>query len=124
MGYNEYYWKENQTAKYFQKDIQPTNGTLIYSNEPYALYILTNIISEISPYNSELLNGLSSYKETKNILHLKGLWPKENNSYLVWFNRYSYLKPSLFKIEDLMMIADFQLVRRLDDGAVYLIRRK
>lgn len=124
LGYNEYYWKENQTAKYFQKDIQPTNGTLIYSNEPYALYILTNIISEISPYNSELLNGLSSYKETKNILHLKGLWPKENNSYLVWFNRYSYLKPSLFKIEDLMMIADFQLVRRLDDGAVYLIRRK
>jgi hypothetical protein len=124
LGYNGFFWTNNQTINYLREKAKLDNQYPVYSNEPFALYILANMKSEIIPNFNGLFNGLVVYKKVNNISALKGIWPGPGNSYLIWFNRYTYLEPNLFKLNELNLIAELKQIVRLDDGAIYLIKRR
>lgn len=124
MGYNSISWINNQTIKYIREEVKLDNNYPIYSNDPYALYILTDLKSQITPNYDGLFNGYVSYKKMHYITALKGIWPEKNISYLIWFNQNNYLKHNLYEIDKLDQIADLKQLVQLDDGTIYLINRK
>lgn len=123
LGYNSYWWIHNQTIMKLQEKNFNTNYS-IYSNDPYALYILTNCKAENTPTYNGLFNGLLSHKKVNELSELKGIWPKQNPAYLVWFKRNSYLETSMFKLEEINLIAKLTPIIQLDDGTIYLMNKK
>lgn len=118
QGYSSESWRNSQTIEYLLQNRMLDSGRVIYTNGPDALYILANLTAKTSPsramYNSpETVNDISS---------LKGSWPEENNSCLVWFDKID--RQYLFKVNELQTIANVQQIIRLEDGAVYSVTRK
>lgn len=124
LGYNSYWWTNNQTIINIQEGKHLDNNYAIYSNDPFALYILTNYKSENVPTLNGLFNDLISHKKVNEISELNRIWPKQSPAYLIWFNRNSYLEKSIFKLKDINMIAKLTSIVQLDDGTIYLMYKK
>ena len=118
MGYNKYGWKQNKTIKYIQSHQIINSKDEIYSNEPFALYLLTDIYSQRSPKKIKLPNI------EVNVSELKYIWPEHDNSYLIWFNDFRYLRNSLIKVEKLKTIANLKKIASFNDGTIYLVNKK
>jgi hypothetical protein len=51
-----------------------------------------------------------------------GVWPPEQDAYLVWFNRIE--RDWLFSLEQVRQVADLTAVASLSDGQVFRVTRK
>jgi hypothetical protein len=116
LVYTSVSWRNSQTIEYISQNKGLESECEIYTNGPDVLYILTNVQAKASlrKYDSpELIN---------NIANLRGSWPGESNSCLIWFTKIG--RPYLFTVEELETIATLQPIMRLEDGAVYSVTRK
>lgn len=119
LGFSSEFWRKSQTIEYLlQNRTVESKCGVIYTNAPEALYILADLTAKMSPlrtmYNSpEIVNDISS---------LRGSWPEESNSYLVWFDKID--RQHLFTVDELQTIANLQQIVRFEDGAVYYAARK
>lgn len=117
-GYGSTQWHESETAAYLRNNPNINNRCHIYSNGKDIVYLLGGRTAKATPawtlYNSDqVLWTAESYK---------GVWPKEDNACVVWFDAID--RPYLFTLEHLRGIADFRLIERLEDGAVYAVQRR
>jgi len=118
QGYSSKIWRNSQTIKYLLQNRTLESECVIYTNGPDALYILANLTARMSPrrtmYNSpKIINDISS---------LKGFWPEESNSCLIWFDRIG--RNYLFTLDELRTVANMQQIIRFEDGAIYSVKRK
>jgi hypothetical protein len=117
-GYNSKLWRENKTIQHVLQHNQIVDECAVYSNDPYALYILANLRGKFSPEETEY----NSPDVANTISTLKGSWPKEGMACLIWFNNVE--RNYLFTIDELHTIANLHQVIRLSDGMIYYATRK
>ncbi len=108
-GYNSKIWRESQTIAYLKnKTLQKQNK--IYSNDPYALYLYTDIIAKTVRY---IKPELSSFKGSES---------NSAKAYLIWFHdshRGYFDTP-----DDLKSIVNVLPMTQLGDGTIYTIQGK
>jgi hypothetical protein len=113
LGYNCGIWKESETIEYLNKHIQLGKKYSIYSNEPEAVYILTNLRTTRSPaknfYNSPKLFD-------KTFDHING-WQNGEDVCLIWFEKTD--RSFLFTIAELQKKINMTQVARLNDGEIF-----
>lgn len=118
-GYNFKYWSERSIIKYLQEN--PFKGSMVYTNAPDAVYILSDSNMKFSP-GTQMTAPMDRLAD---IARLKGKWP-EKASYLIWFDRVP--RSYLFTPEEIASITGMRLVQRFDNSegpqysdAVYLL---
>lgn len=115
-GYNSRVWQESDLINHFRKN-EKTEGKIIFSNAPDALYILADVAASISP-------GLPRYKMkqktnvTDNNLLVRN--PMPDGAMLVWFNRNR--RNYLYTPEDLEVIYTLNPINTFSDGTIYRIK--
>jgi len=115
-GYNSRHWQESELVNYFRQNKQ-LNDESVFSNEPYALYILADVTSKMSParteYNSDVITGVSGENLFTRYSGLDG-------ALLVWFqpNRQEFLLAP----KDLKTICDLEEIKAFSDGSIYRIK--
>ena len=111
--YNSDSWKKSETIDYLRRHELWVNNYKLYSNEPEAVYILTNLKTRRSPsktfYNSQQL--------FKNIIHQIDIWMNEKKVCLIWFDNNN--RSFLFTIEELQKTKNITEVAHLKDGKIY-----
>jgi len=113
VGYNSSLWNNSKTIEFLLKHKMLGNRYTLYSNEPEAVYALTNLKIEYSPaktfYNSPQLINVDQNKI--NIL------ADTKNGCLIWFTKTD--RVFLFTIEELQKKFDMTKVTSFDDGEIY-----
>jgi len=114
VGYNSSLWNNSKTIEFLLRHKMLGNRYTLYSNEPEAVYALTNLKIEYSPaktfYNSPQL--LNADQNKINILM------NTKYGYLIWFNKAD--RNFLFTIEELQKNFDMTEVESFDDGEIYI----
>ncbi len=117
-GYSSYSWRESETIKYLIQHEQLGKSYTLYSNEPEAVYILTNLETKCSPartyYNSPQLYNINPDK--------KDLWSHAENVCLVWFEKTN--RNYLFSIDELQKNINMVEIAHLKDGEIYTFSRR
>jgi hypothetical protein len=118
-GYSGSSWPKNNTEKWL-KDINKKyiKDSVIYSNDPFAVYFLINICTKWSPVKSfgnsdELYSLLTDWE---------GVWPPEKKSYLVWFRQLEFQRRSLYTPEELAKISEMNIIDSSDLGSIYFVK--
>jgi hypothetical protein len=111
-------WRESETIEYITGHESLGQNYTIFSNEPEAVYILTNLKTHRSPaktfYNSaQLFNKYSNQK---------GFGPNPEKICLIWFDKadHSYL----YTIDELQKNMAMTEVAHLNDGEIYTFSNK
>ena len=110
QGYNSKEWRENELICYLQQNNSLNTKTAIYSNEPYATYILTNLSTQITPYKS------------KDLTDFIGLWRSENNATIIWYNKIDY--DVLLSLDEIKSLFDIDPIISFKDGGIYSVSLK
>jgi hypothetical protein len=117
-GYSCDLWRESETIKYLTRHKLLGKNYTLYSNEPAAVYILTNLITRRSPaktfYNSPQLFNI--------IPNQKDIWLNAENVCLIWFDKAN--RSFLFTIDELQKNINMTEVARLKDGEIYTFSGK
>jgi hypothetical protein len=112
-GYSCNLWKESETIKYLSQNKTLSNNCTLISNEPAAVYILTNLYSKSSPaktyYNSNQLIDVN--------LNSKNSWPNYGRVCIIWFDNTN--RNFLYSIDELKKKVDMTEVIHLKDGEIY-----
>ncbi|MBU1101888.1 MAG: hypothetical protein KKA84_15930 [Bacteroidetes bacterium] len=112
-GYSSDSWTESETIKYFsQNELMAKNYTL-FSNEPEAVYILTNYKTRRIPAKT----FYNSPQHTKNNPSKKNIWKGAENICLIWFNKTN--DSFLYSINELQKNINMKEIARLNDGQIY-----
>jgi hypothetical protein len=113
VGYNSDEWKNSETIEFLLRHKKLVDSHTLYSNEPEAVYVLTNLKIEYSPaktfYNSP--QQLNTDQNNKTI-SLNG-----KNGILIWFDNAN--RDFLFTIKELQKSFDMTEVESFDDGEIY-----
>lgn len=112
-GYTGEAWKNSEIIQYLLQHRSLESEFTIYSNANDAIYILTGLVTKLSPRNDLKLNGFESVPGEK------GLWPPGSKVCLVWFDSIPRM-PSLFSPDELVSIAGQEEVTRFQDGRIYI----
>jgi hypothetical protein len=112
-GFNSDSWRKNETIEYLNQHKLLGKSYTLYSNEPEAVYLLTNLKTKCSPakkfYNSpQLFNVPPNQRED---------WLNGENVCLIWFDNSS--RTYLFTIDELRKNMLMTEVAHLKDGAIY-----
>jgi hypothetical protein len=111
-------WKESETIKYLTMHKLLGKSYTLYSNEPEAVYILTNLNTKCSPAKT-FYNSPQHYDIYPN---QKDSWLNGENVCLVWFNNTS--RSFLFTIDELQKNINMTEVAHLKDGEIYTFSNK
>jgi hypothetical protein len=115
-GYSDKEWKESPTIHYLLNNTS-CEKSVIFSNDPDAIYILTNINARWSPPRNAYMSPQTKY----NVFDLKGIWPEQSLALLVWFNNKD--RNYLFSPNELMQVSKMEPIAKLADGVIYRISR-
>jgi hypothetical protein len=106
-GYNTKACRESETVACARQVLSTTGGVRVYSNGPDVLWELAGANATEAPRRTKVSLG-----------YLKGRWPAENGSVLVWFANLAWRR-YLFTIEELQKVATLREVAHLSDGSVF-----
>ena len=116
-GYTGTQWKNYETEKFLKNITENYEYDFgIYSNDPHAVYFLTNLKTDWSPFK----NYDGSNKIIYNLTELDGVWPVEKRAYLVWFRKQEN-RSWLFNPNELASISEMQIVDSSSQGSIYLV---
>lgn len=102
-------WRESETVAYVRQMLSATDDFLVYSNGTDALWELARVNAGQLPLRTEV-----------SLDELKGRWPIESGSVLVWFNTLGW-REHFFSVRELQEVADLVEVARFSDGTVYRV---
>jgi hypothetical protein len=105
-GYSTKTWRESETVAFAKQKMSANDDIPVYSNGPDALWELARMNATLSPYRTAR--------------DLRGRWPTENGSVLVWFKNITWRK-YLFSVEELEKVANVVEVARFSDGSIYRV---
>ncbi|MGA9533114.1 MAG: glycosyltransferase family 39 protein [Anaerolineales bacterium] len=115
LGYANAGWKENTTLRYLQAHPLLKSECSMYSNDPYAIYILTDSVARISP--AQTLYNSTQVKDSEE--SVRQSWPPRKPACLVWFAGVS--RDDLYSLERLQGLVELQPIEVLQDGAIFRI---
>jgi len=112
-GYSCDSWRESETIEYVSRHKLLEKSYTLYSNEPEAVYILTNLKTKRSPaktfYNSPQLLNINQIQ--------KDVWLSAENVCLIWFDKTN--RSFLFTIDELQKNINMTEVAHFKDGEIY-----
>jgi hypothetical protein len=117
-GYSSDSWRKSETIEYLNQHKLPENNYTFYSNEPEAVYILTNLVTRCSPAKT-FYNSVQLYNTN---LNQKDIWLNADNVCLIWF--YKTNRSYLFTIDELQKSIKMTEVAHLKDGGIYTFSGK
>ncbi len=113
LGYNSSEWRESPTIDYIKTHKLFSKNYEFYSNEPEAVYILTNIQTKRSPaktyYNSPQIFNISNHSEA--------IWRNSEIVCLIWFDLVN--RSFLFTIDELREKINLTEIAQTNDGGIY-----
>jgi hypothetical protein len=113
FGYSCKSWRESETIGYLSQNKLLGNSHTLISNEPAAVYILTNFKTKSSPaktfYNSPQLFDINLNTENGRL--------NKGRVYLIWFEKAN--RNFLYSIDELQKKLDMAEVAHFNDGAIY-----
>jgi len=117
-GYGSELWKKSETIEYLtQHEGLPGRFTL-YSNEPEAVYFLTNYKATRSPaktyYNSTQIININPYQVDLRL--------DTSNVCLIWFDKAD--RSFLYTVEELKRNRQMKEIAHLKDGTIYTLSGK
>ena len=116
LGYNHISWRTSETVSYLREKIVASgDDTLIYSNNPEAVYILSGVSVSGSPE----AKGYNSSEPRRPVASIAGTWPGSRAAFLVWFHNTG--RAHLFEVDELEQIANIVVVDSLSDGTIYKV---
>ena len=117
-GYGSESWKKSETIEYLTQHGGLSDKFTLYSNEPEAVYILTNYATTRSPaktyYNSTQVIKTNPYQ--------KDLRLDTTNACLIWFDKAD--RSFLFTVDELKANRKMTEIAHLNDGAIYTLLSK
>lgn len=117
-GYSADSWRKSETIEYLTRHEMLGKSYTLYSNEPEAVYILTNLNTKRSPaktfYNSP--QHFDIYPNQKDS------WLNTENVCLIWFDKTN--RSFLFTIDELQKNINMTEVAHLKDGEIYTFSKK
>ena len=117
-GYSSNLWRGSEIIDYLNKHTELGKEYELYSNEPEAVYILTNYKTSRSPvktfYNSRQIYNIKQDQEEA--------WLNAEKVCLIWFNETN--RNFLFTIDDLKKDLNLTEVADLKDGKIYMLSKK
>jgi len=112
-GFNCDSWRKSETIEYLNRQKQLGKSYTFYSNEPEAVYLMTDLTTKCTPaktyYNSPQLFSVEE--------NLKQGWINGENVCLVWFDKSK--RSYLFTIDELQKNIKMTEIARLKDGKIY-----
>jgi hypothetical protein len=118
IGYRCDSWRKSETIEYLNQNKFLGKNYTLYSNEPEAVYILTNLETRCSPaktfYNSAQLYAVNPSQ--------KDAWLNAENVCLIWFDKND--RSYLFTIDELQKSIKMTEVAHLKDGEIYIFSCK
>jgi hypothetical protein len=117
-GFSSSYWKENDIISYLNHNEEIGKKYTLFSNEPEAVYFLTNINARRSPVKT-FYNSSQPYNSQPDEIDL---WIKAENICLVWFNNAN--RSFLYTIDELKKDKNMEEVAQLKEGGIYIISKK
>jgi 4-amino-4-deoxy-L-arabinose transferase-like glycosyltransferase len=108
-GYNTRTWRESETIAQARRLPSTSGGNHLYSNGQDVLWALARVDAGWVPSRTEV--ALSD---------LRGRWPEDSMSMIVWFDSIAWRK-HLFSVEELGEISDIERVAQLNDGSIYRV---
>jgi hypothetical protein len=117
-GYGSESWKKSETIEYLIQHGGLSDRFTLYSNEPEAVYILTNYTTIRSPaktyYNSTQIIKINPYQ--------KDLRLDTTSACLIWFDKVN--RSFLYTVEELKRKRQMTEIAHLNDGAIYTLLNK
>ena len=104
-GYSTAAWRESHTISAVKR--LPVANSVIYTNDPKAVYILADRPARTSPYRHD---EIAAFRES---LSATGA------NYLVWFADVD--PPDIYRVDELSALVQLSEVALLGDGAIYRI---
>ncbi|HTW92762.1 MAG TPA: hypothetical protein VMH22_13805 [bacterium] len=105
--YNTTKWRQSETIAYARRTLSAAD-VHVYSDGPDALWELGRVNARSVPFRSDV-----------RLDALRGSWPDRNGSVLVWFNM--TWRKSIYSLDELERVAEFEEVAHLSDGWVYRV---
>jgi hypothetical protein len=114
-GYASAQWQESELIAFLRSHQSQVSST-VWSNDPYAVYLLTGLPAKLSPRRFE-------YNSPKAVVQdLEDFRLKVNTTrpwYLIWFSNINI--PFLYDISYISSICDLKPVHTFSDGVIYLV---
>jgi hypothetical protein len=108
-GYSIRSWHESETVTYARRALSAHADVRVYSNGPDALWALARVNADWPPDRTQV-----------NLDSMKGRWPPDTASVVVWFDNIDWRK-HLFSVEELGRISNIEEVALFSDGSVYRV---
>ncbi len=118
LGYSSDSWRKSETIEYLNKHKLLGKSYTFYSNEPEAVYILTNLETRCSPAKT-FYNSAQLYNSN---LDQKDIWLNAENVCLIWFDKTN--RSYLFTINELQKNINMTEIAHLKDGEIYTFSGK
>lgn len=115
LGYSNVGWEERATLHYLQTQPALESGCTLYSNDPFAIYILAGSIAQTSP--AQTFYNSAQVKDSEETIQQS--WPPETPACLVWFEGVG--RDDLYSLEQLQALIELQPIEVYRDGAIYQI---
>lgn len=107
-------WRNSEIVDYLKNT--PIAGT-IYTNEPWALYMLAGMSTHQAP-RKHLFHSPAS--TTNDLDHFRDTVSETKNVYLIWINRLD--RPYLYTLEELGTDFRLESLQEFSDGTIYTVR--
>ncbi len=117
-GYSCDSWRKSETIEYLTQNKLLGKNYTIYSNEPEAVYILTNLTTKRSPAKTYY----NSFQRFDIFPNQKYSWVTSENVCLIWFDKTNY--NFLFTISELQKNINMTEVAHFKDGEIYTFLSK
>jgi len=108
-GLNSSKWRKSETVAQAKQMASIKDKVHIYSNGPDALWELARVNARELPTRSRV-----------NLSDLRGRWPPDSVSVLVWFDNYGW-RDYVLSVEELKKVADIEEIAHLNDGSIYRV---
>jgi len=112
-GYSSVMWHDSEIIEYLRQN--RLAGTF-YSNDPYALYLLAGIHSQLSPVKRP---NLTQAVEV-NLSEFKEILKTDKEIYLIWFEKVE--RAYLCTLEELSKVSRLEKLFSFSDGDLYLVK--
>jgi len=119
-GYSGVLWQKMSKEEWLREIEQKfIKDSAIYSNEPFEVYYLINNYAKWSPRKT----FYDSDEIYVRLTDLKGIFPDENNAYLIWFNDIEFHNTPLYSPVELAEVSGLEVIDSSEIGTLYLIKK-
>ena len=108
-GFSRKRWRESETVAYVERMLSANHDVHVHSNGTDALWAVAGVVATELPIRSEV-----------NLSELRGRWPNDSGSVIVWFNTLGWREQYL-SVKELGEAANVESIAHFSDGSIYRV---